>query len=110
MALVAAYAIALQALFAGLSLGVRAGEAALFAAAPLCLTDPSHPDHAPLERMPCCFGAACCQVGGEPAALPELAAFPARALVGRTPYIAPIDAAGAVASRSPQQPRAPPVA
>jgi len=110
VALIAAYAIALQALLAGMTLGVRSGQAALLAAAPLCLTDPSHPDHAPLERMPCCFSAACCQAGAEPGALPETISLHPRRVERGVLFLSRGEKAGALALEGPQQPRAPPAA
>ncbi len=110
IALVAAYAIALQAMLAGAMLGARSGEAALLAGGSLCLSDRSHEGGTPTETMPCCVAAVCCPACGAPATLPQVAAFGLLPL----PQTLPLDAQGlaqpdtGIGRR--QQPRAPPAA
>jgi hypothetical protein len=70
IALVAAYALALQAIFAGVVLGARSAEAALFASAGLCLTGETQGDHQSSDRMPCCTLTACCAGVSDVAAAP----------------------------------------
>jgi hypothetical protein len=110
IALVAAYAIALQAVFAGLILGARTGEAALMMAGGLCLTGQPENAPAPADRMPCCSLAACCPAGADAAPVSEAPVILARA-PGRSIalQLSDADAVGAIAQR-PQQPRAPPAA
>jgi hypothetical protein len=108
LALVAAYAIALQAVIAGTTLGAGASRGAAYASGGWCVSDPSHPDHAPPERMPCCVGAVCCQAGGDPGALPQAAACePGPAEAG---WALPLPAAraGVFSLAGCAQPRAPP--
>lgn len=108
VALVAAYALALQAVFAGVVLGARSGEAALLAASGLCLTGEPQGGQKPAEPMPCCSIAACCPAAAGPAALP--CGAPALALPQSSAAL--IDHANAAAVQvfwqGLHQPRAPP--
>jgi hypothetical protein len=110
IALVAAYTLALQAIFAGLVLGARSGEAALLMASGLCLTGEPQGDQAPADRMPCCVVAACCPANADPAAQLVGAAAPAPGR-GTPARIDPVNVSAArVVWQRPHQPRAPPAA
>jgi hypothetical protein len=108
VALVAAYALALQALLAGVVLGARSGEAALLASGGLCLTGEPQGDRAPADRMPCCSLAACCPAAADAAAVPPSAPV---LWFSDSPAIG-IDCANTavlrIALQDPHQPRAPP--
>ncbi|HVY01072.1 MAG TPA: hypothetical protein VHA55_14905 [Pseudorhodoplanes sp.] len=108
LALVAAYAIALQAVIAGMTLGAGASRAAALASGGWCVSDPSHPEHAPLEQMPCCVGAVCCQAGGDPGALPQAVAYEPGPSKAGSPLGLPAAHAGVFSLAGCAQPRAPP--
>lgn len=110
VALVAAYVIALQAIVAGLVLGARSGEAALFAAAGLCLTSDEQGGHKPADRMPCCTLSACCPAAADTAALPGAVQLPAAGATGSELIAFAGRGAPHSLRQGLHQPRAPPAA
>lgn len=105
--LIAAYAIALQAVLAGMMLAAQASQAAMLPGI-LCVTDPANPGHPPAEPMPCCISAACCPAGADTGTLPLAAVTPVALKFRAYRAAVPADETIDVFASGPQQPRAPP--